>query len=184
MCKNKVNNEPFPATFSLISSFHYTVDSKQMFNINKFLPKTGIEPQTSVSEVTTLPTEPQPLPNKCKVRIASNSEMWQMTVKGLFRVDRSSLFIIVWFMTQKLCRTISTSTFISTFRKAIASINKLSLNCFGGATTRRQLQIISYSFVLFNHQPVFLSPSSSILFGINVNHFMKDDPCFFSKFLC
>ena len=32
--------------FSLFSSFQYTVDSKQMFNINKFLPMTGFEPRT------------------------------------------------------------------------------------------------------------------------------------------
>ena len=29
-------NGPFPASFSLFSSFQYTVDRKQMFNINKF----------------------------------------------------------------------------------------------------------------------------------------------------
>ena len=33
--------------FSLFSSFQYTVDSKQMFNINKFLLMTGFEPRTS-----------------------------------------------------------------------------------------------------------------------------------------
>ena len=33
--------------FSLFLSFQYTVDSKQMFNINKFLPMTGFEPRTS-----------------------------------------------------------------------------------------------------------------------------------------
>ena len=40
-------NGPFPASFSLFSSFQYTVDSKQMFNINKFWPMTGLEPRTS-----------------------------------------------------------------------------------------------------------------------------------------
>ena len=40
-------NGPFLASFSLFSSFQYTVDSKQMFNINKFLPMTGFEPRTS-----------------------------------------------------------------------------------------------------------------------------------------
>ena len=40
-------NGPFPASFSLFSSFQYTVDSIQMFNINKFLPMTGFEPRTS-----------------------------------------------------------------------------------------------------------------------------------------
>ena len=37
---------PYMASFSLFSSFHYTVDSKQMFNII-FLPMTGFEPWTS-----------------------------------------------------------------------------------------------------------------------------------------
>ena len=36
-----------PGLFFFISSFQYTVDSKQMFNINKFLPMTGFEPRTS-----------------------------------------------------------------------------------------------------------------------------------------
>ena len=39
-------NGPIPASFSLFSTFQYTVDSKQMFNINKFLPMTGFEPRT------------------------------------------------------------------------------------------------------------------------------------------
>ena len=33
--------------FLLFSSFQYTVDSIQMFNINNFLPMTGFEPRTS-----------------------------------------------------------------------------------------------------------------------------------------
>ena len=36
-----------------------TVDSNGQY---KFLPMTGFEPQTSISEATALPTEPQPLP--------------------------------------------------------------------------------------------------------------------------
>ena len=40
-------NGPFPASFSLFSSFQYTVDSKQMFDINKFLPMTGFKLRTS-----------------------------------------------------------------------------------------------------------------------------------------
>ena len=55
-------NGPFPASFSLFSSFQYSDVSKQMFFINKFLPMTGFEPRTLVSEATALPTEPQPLP--------------------------------------------------------------------------------------------------------------------------
>ena len=46
-CKIFFKNGPFPASFSLFSSFQYTVDSKQMFNINKFLPMTGFELRTS-----------------------------------------------------------------------------------------------------------------------------------------
>ena len=55
-------NGPFPAYFSLFLSFQRTVDSKQMFNINKFLPITGFEPQTSGIGSTALPTEPH---NQC-----------------------------------------------------------------------------------------------------------------------
>ena len=41
-------NGPFPASFSLFSSFQYTVDSIiQMFDINKFLLITGFETRTS-----------------------------------------------------------------------------------------------------------------------------------------
>ena len=36
-----------PGLFFFISSFQYTVDSKQMFNINKLLPMTGFDLQTS-----------------------------------------------------------------------------------------------------------------------------------------
>ena len=47
-----LKNGPYPASFSLLLSFQYTFDSKQMFNINKFLPMTGFEPRTLVSEAT------------------------------------------------------------------------------------------------------------------------------------
>ena len=40
-------NGQFPASFSLFSSFQYTVDSTRMFNINNFLPMAGFEPRTS-----------------------------------------------------------------------------------------------------------------------------------------
>ena len=43
---------PFPASFSLFSSLQYTVDRKQMLNVNNFLPLTGFQPRTSG-----LPTE-------------------------------------------------------------------------------------------------------------------------------
>ena len=36
-----------PGLFFFISSLQYTVDSKQMFNINKLLLMTGFEPWTS-----------------------------------------------------------------------------------------------------------------------------------------
>ena len=42
-----LKNGPFPASFYLFSSFQYTVDSEQMFNINELLPMTGFEPWTS-----------------------------------------------------------------------------------------------------------------------------------------
>ena len=42
----KKNGHPRPL-FSLFSSFQYTIDSNQMFNINKFLLMTGFEPWTS-----------------------------------------------------------------------------------------------------------------------------------------
>ena len=51
-------NGPFTASFSLFSSFQYTVDSKKMFNINNFLPMTGFEHGPLDSEATALPTEP------------------------------------------------------------------------------------------------------------------------------
>ena len=41
-----LKNGPFLASF-LFSSFQYTVDIIQMFDINKFLPMTGFEPRTS-----------------------------------------------------------------------------------------------------------------------------------------
>ena len=41
-----LKNGPSPASFSLYSSFQYTVDSKHMFNINKFLLMSGFELRT------------------------------------------------------------------------------------------------------------------------------------------
>ena len=40
-------NGPFPASFSLFSFFQYTVDSKQMLNLNNILLMTGFKPWTS-----------------------------------------------------------------------------------------------------------------------------------------
>ena len=42
-----LKNGPFPASFSLFSSYQYTVDSKQMFDMNNFLLMTGFEPWIS-----------------------------------------------------------------------------------------------------------------------------------------
>ena len=52
-------NGPSPASFSLFTSFQYTFDSKQMFNIIKFSLDSNRGPL--VLEATALPTEPQPL---------------------------------------------------------------------------------------------------------------------------
>ena len=52
-------NGPFPASFSLLLSFQYTVDRKQMFNINNFFADDCIwTAKPLVSEATALPTEP------------------------------------------------------------------------------------------------------------------------------
>ena len=53
-------NGPFPASFSLFSSFQYTVDSKQIFN--KFCRRLDSNLQPLVLEATALQTEAQPLP--------------------------------------------------------------------------------------------------------------------------
>ena len=46
--------------------FQYTVDSKQMFNINKFLPMTGFKPQTSgIGSDRSTNWATQPLPILC-----------------------------------------------------------------------------------------------------------------------
>ena len=42
-----LKNGPFPASFSLFSSFQYTVDSIQMFDTNTFLPMTVFNSWTS-----------------------------------------------------------------------------------------------------------------------------------------
>ena len=55
-----LKNGPFPATFSLFSSFQYTDDSKQM--LYNFLPMTGSNRGPLELEATVLPTEPQPQP--------------------------------------------------------------------------------------------------------------------------
>ena len=56
-------NGPYPASFSLFSSFQNTVDSKQMFNIIiNFYRWLDLNRGPLVSEATALPTESQPLP--------------------------------------------------------------------------------------------------------------------------
>ena len=58
-------NGPFPASFSLFLSFQY---SKQMFNINKFLPMTGFESRTScIGSNHSTNWATQPLPNSIKI---------------------------------------------------------------------------------------------------------------------
>ena len=52
-------NGPFPASFSLFSSFQY---SWQLTMFNKTSPMTGLNRGPLVSEATPLPTEPKPLP--------------------------------------------------------------------------------------------------------------------------
>ena len=64
--------------FSLFLSFQYTVDSKQMFN--KFCRWLDSNRGPLVSEATTLPTEPQPLPKRDNC-LASASCGW---VSGAF----------------------------------------------------------------------------------------------------
>ena len=50
--------------FSLFPCFQYTVDSKQIFNVNKFLPMTGFEPRTSgVGSDRSTNWATQPLPS-------------------------------------------------------------------------------------------------------------------------
>ena len=55
-----LKNGPFPASFSLFSSFLQTVNSKHMFN--KSCRWLNLNPGPLVLEATTLPTAPQPLP--------------------------------------------------------------------------------------------------------------------------
>ena len=57
-------NGGFPASFSLFLSFQHTADSKQMFNINNFLPMTGFELRTSgigSNHSTNWATQPLPI---------------------------------------------------------------------------------------------------------------------------
>ena len=90
---------PFPASFSLFSSFQYTVDSKQMFNINKFLP--GFEPQTSdirshcsTSWTTTTAqkiyfTHTMTIVNKCTI-----TALLYILIKKLMKFIKSTLWIM------------------------------------------------------------------------------------------
>ena len=86
-------NGPFPASFSIFSSFQYTVDSKQMFNIHKFLPMIGFEPRTSgirSNRSTNWATQPLPwgcygcsspstkVLHGCRKRTSSTSWRWHL----------------------------------------------------------------------------------------------------------
>ena len=65
-------NGPFPASFTLFSSFQYTVDSKQMFNLYiNFCRWLDSNHRPLVLEGTALPTEPQPLPLSLSVYLRS-----------------------------------------------------------------------------------------------------------------
>ena len=58
-------NGPFPASFSLFLSFQYSLQLTMFNIIFKWL---DLNCGTLVSEATTLPTEPQPLPKSlCKI---------------------------------------------------------------------------------------------------------------------
>ena len=78
-------NGPFPASFSSFSSFQYTIDSKQMFNINKFLPMTWYEPRTSgigSNRSTNWATQPLPyLSFLDRLYYLLNSENWYTALK-------------------------------------------------------------------------------------------------------
>ena len=84
-------NWPFPASFFFISSFQYTVDSKQMFNINKFCQWLDSNRGPLVSEATALPTEPQPLPNLyelCLLLYLYTSEQALIVSKGVVYINQ------------------------------------------------------------------------------------------------
>ena len=57
-------NGPYPASFSLFSSFQYKVDSQQMFNINIFFCQWLDSNRGPLISEVTARTEPQPLPLK------------------------------------------------------------------------------------------------------------------------
>ena len=81
-------------SFSLFSSYQYTVVSKQMFNINKFLPMTGFQ---LVLEATALPTEPQPLPRGKEVNLAFHLLYWRSPVSTFLNCDIWDLIVKVLF---------------------------------------------------------------------------------------
>ena len=71
--------------FSLFSSFQYTVDRKQMFNIN-FCRWLDSNRGPLVSEATALPTEPQPLP---KINVLVNVALVPFRIIGLVYFSKS-----------------------------------------------------------------------------------------------
>ena len=85
-----------PGLLSLFSFFQYTVDSKQMFYINKFLPMTGFEPRTSGMEATALPTEPQPLPS-LKFFDATTPNLSALWVKNVIKFLDSTTVVCLSF---------------------------------------------------------------------------------------
>ena len=122
-------NGPFLASFSLFSSFQCTVDSKQMFNINKWLDSNC---RPLVSEATPLPTEPQPLPCYGKFYLCRNV----MFAKNIFLLP---LFCSTWlggfstFWWQS-----SVPKFILTFLKQFPSIYLPSRGYIFGIFAKRK----------------------------------------------
>ena len=65
-----LKNGPFPAAFSFLLSFQYTVDIKQMFNVFViFCQWLDLHCGPLVLEATALPTEPNHYPNSCFVLV-------------------------------------------------------------------------------------------------------------------
>ena len=72
-------NGPFPASFSLFSSFLYSLQQTNV--LYKKLPMTGFEPRASGSEATALPTEP--------LTTTAQSSDKSFSAKGIFRAAAS-----------------------------------------------------------------------------------------------
>ena len=81
-------NGLYLAFFSLFLSFQYTVDRKKMFNINiNFCRWLDLNRGPLVLEATTLPTEPQPLPQQRDCFFNLKMTNLEPTSKTNFRVE-------------------------------------------------------------------------------------------------